>query len=86
MFHWQKRVLCYFWQKITLATNEECIESSVMPIETKRFFEEETVIEALNNVPTICDDNSEEDLLLGVGLALVLALINTNANRFLFLS
>ena len=39
------------------------MESSVMPIETKKFLEEETIIEALNNVPTIYDDNSEEDLL-----------------------
>ena len=64
MFHWQKGVLCYFWQKITLATNEECIEFSVMPIETKRFFdEEETAIDTLNKTPTIHDDNSEEDLV-----------------------
>ena len=64
MFHWQKRVLCYFWQKITLATNEECIESSVVPIETKRFFEEEeTVIDTLNKTSIIDDDNNEEDLV-----------------------
>ena len=64
MFHWQKGVLCNFWQKITLATNEECIEFSVMPIETKRFFEEEeTAIDTLNKTPTIHDDNSEEDLV-----------------------
>ena len=63
MFHSQKGVLCYFWQKITLATNEECIESSVMTIETKRFFEEETIIDTLNKTPTIHDDNSEEDLV-----------------------
>ena len=64
MFHWQKGVLCYFWQKIILATNEECIESSVMPIETKRFFEEEeTVIDTLSKAPTIHDNNSEKDLV-----------------------
>ena len=63
MFHWQKRVLCHFWQKITLATHEECIESSVMPIETKRFFEEDTVIDTLNKAATIHADNNEEDLV-----------------------
>ena len=47
-----------------LATNEECIESSVMPIETKRFFEEEeTIIDTVNKTPIIDDDNSEEDLI-----------------------
>ena len=63
MFRSQKGVLFYFWQKLTLVTNEECIESSVMPIETKRFFEEETVIDTLNKTPTIHDDNSEEDIV-----------------------
>ena len=63
MFHWHRGVLCYFWQKITLATNEESIESSVMPIETKRFFEEETVIDTHNKTPIIYDDNNEEDLV-----------------------
>ena len=64
MFHWQKGVLYYSWQKITLATNEECIQSSVMLIETRRFFEEkETIIDTLNKTPTIHDDNSEEDLV-----------------------
>ena len=47
-----------------LITSEECIELSVMPIETKKFFEEEeTVIETLNKTPTIHDDSSEEDLV-----------------------
>ena len=63
MCHWQKGVLCYFWQKIRLTTNEESIESSVTPIEIRRFFEEETVIEALDKTAKIDDDNSEEDLL-----------------------
>ena len=68
MFHWQKEVLCYFWQTVMLATNEECIESSVMPIETKRFFEEEeeeeeAAIDTFNKTPIIDGDNSEEDLV-----------------------
>ena len=46
-----------------LATHEECIESSVMPIKTKRFFEENTVIDTLNKTATIHDNNSEEDLV-----------------------
>ena len=53
----------FHWQKITLATHEECIESSVMPIETKRFFEEDTVIDTLNKTATIHADNNEEDLV-----------------------
>ena len=48
-----------------LVTNDECIESSVVPIETKRLFEkEETAIETLNKTPTIHDHNSEEDLVV----------------------
>ena len=59
----KKESYATFWQKITLITSKKYIESSVMPIETKKFLEEETIIEALNNAPTIYDDNSEEDLL-----------------------
>ena len=34
-----------------------------MPFERKKFLEEDTVTEALNDALTIYDDNSEEDLV-----------------------
>ena len=37
---------------------------SVVPVEAKRFLEEETVSETLNNASTINDDNSEAEGLV----------------------
>ncbi|CAF1443443.1 unnamed protein product [Adineta steineri] len=57
-----------FWkkivdEKISLITSEECIESNVIPIEAKKFLEEETAIQALNNAPINNEqDDEEEDL------------------------
>ena len=53
-----------FFEKLTLIASEECIESNAIPIEAKKYLEEETVTEALNNAPTIHDDNSEEEDLV----------------------
>ena len=51
-------------EKITMTSSEECIESNVISIETKTFLEEGTAIEALNNPPTIYNDNSKEQDLV----------------------
>ena len=59
-----KRRLILFLEKITLFTSEERIESSVVTVEAKKFLEEETISETLNNASTINDDKSEaEDLI-----------------------
>ena len=59
-----KTSLILFLEKITLFASEERIESSVVPVEAKKFLEEETVSETFNNASTINDDNSEaEDLI-----------------------
>ena len=57
--------LCYlFLEKISLITSEECMESNVIPIEAKKFLEEETAAEALNNIAVNNEqDGDEEDLV-----------------------
>jgi hypothetical protein len=51
-------------EKISLITSDECIESNVIPIEAKKFLEEETAAEALNNAPIANEqDDEEEDLV-----------------------
>jgi hypothetical protein len=53
-----------FSEKINLITSEECIESNVIPIEAKKFLEEDTAAEALNNAPIGNEqDGEEEDLV-----------------------
>ena len=47
-----------------MITSEECIESNVLPIEAKKFLEEETATETLNHVLTTNDDNDEEEDLV----------------------
>ncbi|CAM4754730.1 unnamed protein product [Rotaria magnacalcarata] len=57
-----------FWtkivdEKISLITSDECIESNVIPIEAKKFLEEETANEMLNNaLGTNEEDGDDEDL------------------------
>ncbi|CAF0722876.1 unnamed protein product [Adineta ricciae] len=57
-----------FWkkiidEKISLITSEECIESNVIPVEAKKFLEEETANEVMNNTSIAGDqDENEEDL------------------------
>jgi len=51
-------------EKISLITSEECIESNVIPVEAKKFLEEETAVEALNNAAINNEqDDEEEDLV-----------------------
>jgi hypothetical protein len=51
-------------EKISLITSEECIESNVIPIEAKKFLEEETAAEAVNNASISNEqDGEEEDLV-----------------------
>ncbi len=53
-----------FLEKISLITSDECIESNVIPIEAKKFIEEDTAAEALNNAPLDNEqDGEEEDLV-----------------------
>src|SRR5438045_2221636 len=53
-----------FLEKLSLITNEECIESNVLPIEATKFLEEETPIESVNNDPTTNQqDGEDEDLV-----------------------
>ena len=53
-----------FLEKISLITSEECIESNVIPVEAKKFLEEETANEVINNTSTAGDqDENEEDLV-----------------------
>ena len=59
-----KRRLILFLEKITLFASEERIESSVVPVEAKKFNQEETVSETLNNASIINDDNSEAENLI----------------------
>ncbi|UJR27942.1 hypothetical protein I4U23_009202 [Adineta vaga] len=57
-----------FWKKLvdekfSLITNEECVESNVIPIEAIKFLEEETPAEILNNAGTTNEqDGEDEDL------------------------
>ena len=51
-------------EKISLITSDECIESNVIPIEAKKFLEEDTAAEAMNNAPIGNEqDGEEEDLV-----------------------
>ncbi len=53
-----------FLEKISLITSEECIESNVIPVEAKKFLEEDTAAEALNNASINNEqDGEEEDLV-----------------------
>ena len=63
---YQKLTLPFFWSldKISLITSDECIESNVIPIEAKKFLEEDTAAEAMNNAPIGNEqDGEEEDLV-----------------------
>ncbi|CAF3652063.1 unnamed protein product [Rotaria sordida] len=57
-----------FWkkivdEKISLITSDECIESNILSIEAKKFLEENTSTEVVNNaLITNEDDGDEEDL------------------------
>lgn len=51
-------------EKISLVTSDECIESNVIPIEAKKFLEEDTAAEAMNNIPVNNEqDGDDEDLV-----------------------
>lgn len=53
-----------FVEQISLITSGECIESNVISIEAKKFLEEETAAEAMNNAPVANEpDDNEEDLV-----------------------
>jgi hypothetical protein len=55
---------CCFIDKFSLITNEECVESNVIPVEAMKFLEEETPMESINNGPNTNDqDGEEEDLV-----------------------
>ncbi len=54
-------MFCISLEKISLITSEECIESNVIPVEAKKFLEEETPAEALNNVPISNEQDGEEE-------------------------
>lgn len=51
-------------EKLSLITNEECVESNTLPIEASKFLEEETPEELANQTaPTTEQDGEEEDLV-----------------------
>lgn len=52
-----------FLENISLITGDECIESNVISIEAKKFLEEQTSNEMLNDMPTNNDEDAEEDLV-----------------------
>jgi len=57
-----------FWkklveEKVNLITNEECVESNVLPVEAMKFLEEEIDVETVANIEENRDqDGEEEDL------------------------
>jgi hypothetical protein len=58
-----------FLEKISLITSEECIESNVIPVEAKKFLEEETAAETLNNAAINNEqDGEEEDLVCRISI------------------
>ncbi len=55
---------CFCIEKLSLITNEECVESNVIPVEAMKFLAEETPMETVHNGPSMNDqDGEEEDLV-----------------------
>ena len=51
-------------EKLSLITNEECVESNILPVEAMKFLEEEALLETVTAGPTGNEqDGEEEDLV-----------------------
>ena len=60
----ERNTFILFLEKISLITSDECIESNILSIEAKKFLEENTSTEVVNNaLITNEDDGDEEDLV-----------------------
>ncbi len=56
--------MLFYLEKLSLITNEECVESNIIPVEAMKFLEEETLIETVNNTGTNNEqDGEDEDLV-----------------------
>ncbi len=54
----------FLLEKLGLITNEECIESNIIPVEAMKFLEEETPMESINQGATTNEqDGEDEDLV-----------------------
>ncbi len=51
-------------EKLSLITNEECVESNVLSVEAMKFLQDETPMETVHNGPNMNEqDGEEEDLV-----------------------
>ena len=62
-------------EQLSLITNEECVESNIIPVEATKFLDDETPVEIENNTATGTEhDGDDEDLVRGRHLLLLLLL------------